>query len=118
MDYKYLLEVFASRDVNAYLIRPEQLVISTSADVNPNPFTCNSFWITHRSDIWYISTWANRAYLFQKKNLLVDCCLDCLKLSSSTISKIPSQICSKYYLVEIPDEEWSRLFEDRPDDRK
>jgi hypothetical protein len=88
---------------------PDQLIVSTQqGPVWPN--RGNSFWLSHREGIWYLSTWLPVAYRVPAHQDVVQLCSACMAVGTSAMYRVPPEIVTRFQLQEIDDRQYEELF--------
>lgn len=88
---------------------PEQLVVSTQqGSVWPN--RGNSFLLSHREGVWYLSTWSPVHYRVPAKQDVVELCSACMAVGASAMSRVPPEIVTRFELQEIDERQYEELF--------
>src|SRR5262245_57966897 len=85
--------------------RPHQLVVSCQqGPVWPN--RGNSFWLSHRRGIWYLSTWSPLGYEIPADQDVVALCSACMAVGDSAMYRVPADIVATFGLRQLDDEEY------------
>ena len=88
---------------------PDQLIVSTQQGlVWPN--RGNSFLLSHREGIWYLSTWSPVHYRVPAKQDVVQLCGACMAVGASAMYRVPAEIVTRFGLQEIDDRQHEELF--------
>jgi hypothetical protein len=87
----------------------DQLIVSAQ----PGPVSrdrANSFWLSHREGLWYLSTWTPVHYRVPADQDVVQLCSECMKAGASAMYRVPSEIVARFQLQEIDDRQHEELF--------
>ena len=88
---------------------PDQLIVSTRrGPVWPD--RGNSFWLSHREGLWYLSTWLPVHYRVPANQDIVQLCSACMAASTSAMYRVPPEIITRFQLQEIDDRQYEELF--------
>jgi hypothetical protein len=88
---------------------PDQLIVSSQqGPVWPN--RGNSFLLSHREGIWYLSTWLPVHYRVPANQDVVQLCSACMAFGESAIYRVPPGIVARFELQEIDDRQYEELF--------
>jgi len=86
----------------------DQLVVSSrEGPVWPNHG--NSFWLSRKQGIWYLSTWLPTGYRVPPDQDLVTLCSACME-GSSAMYRIPPEVVGRFRLQELNEKEYDELF--------
>lgn len=77
-----------------------QMVCSTG-DFWTGPFSSSSVWMAKDAESWYIVTWAPVCYRIPSEADLISVCADVLSSSPTALYRIPTDLVSKYGLIEL-----------------
>ena len=94
--------------VSSYLQGPGQLVVCTTI---PNFPTSNSFWVTCRDGVWFISTWLPAIYRIPLTQQIADVCVAVLKSSQTAAYRISDECIRKFALEELNEREAETFLE-------
>jgi hypothetical protein len=107
--YIPLIEAVKRVGLLAQRNRPDELVVSTQqGPVWPNQG--NSFSLSQREGIWYLSTWLPVHYRVPAQQDAVALCLACLAAGASAMHRVPAEIVTRFQLQEIDDRQYEELF--------
>ena len=106
--YQPLIEALRELAVQAYLQRPDQLVISRQYGAGM-PFSGNSFWVTCYEGTWHVCTWRPACYRLSSAADLVEFCVEFVDVGDSAQPRVPRSLVDKYHLMELSDEEAESL---------
>ena len=107
--YIPLIEALARVGLIGQRNLPDQLIVSTQqGPVWPN--RGNSFLLSHRAGLWYLSTWLPVHYRVPAKQDVVQLCSACMAGSESAMYRVPPEIVSRFELQEIDDRQYEELF--------
>ena len=70
----------------------------------------NSFLLSHREGLWYLSTWSPVHYRVPAKQDVVQLCSACIAVGASAINRVPGEIVMRFGLQEIDDRQYEELF--------
>ena len=87
----------------------DQLVVS-SQEGPVWPARGNSFWLSHRQGIWYLSTWLPAGYSIPADQDIVALCSTIMSLATTAMYRISPEIVSRFGLRELDEDEYQRLF--------
>jgi hypothetical protein len=88
---------------------PDQLIVSSQqGPVWPN--RGNSFLLSQREGIWYLSTWLPVHYRVPAKQDVVQLCSACMAFGESGMYRVPPEIVARFELQEIDDRQYEELF--------
>jgi hypothetical protein len=88
---------------------PDQLIVSTQqGPVWPN--RGNSFWLSHREGVWYLSTWLPVCYRVPAKQDVVELCSACMAVGTTAMYRVPPEIVARLRLQEIDERQYEELF--------
>jgi hypothetical protein len=68
----------------------------------------NSFRVSLKAGRWNLVTWVPVFYLLPPGADLIARCIDWLRASRSPIPTVPSDIASRYHLLEVSEEDYDR----------
>jgi|SRR6185369_13927182 len=86
----------------------DQLVVSSQEGaVWPN--RSNSFWLSRKEGIWYLSTWLPAGYKVPADVELIALCMACMG-GPSAMYRVPPEIIERFGLQELDENEYERLF--------
>jgi hypothetical protein len=107
--YIPLIEALAGAELTGQRNLPDQLIVSTQQGaVWPNPG--NSFWLSHRAGLWYLSTWLPMCYRVPVGQDIVKLCRACVAVGTSAIYRVPPEIVARFGLQEIDERQYEELF--------
>jgi hypothetical protein len=107
--YNQLLEALSRAGLIGQRNLPDQLIVSTQ----PGPVwpaRGNSFWLSHREGLWYLSTWLPVHYRVPASQDVVQLCTTCVASSTSAMYRVPPEIVNRFQLQEIDDRQYEELF--------
>ena len=107
--YTVLAEGLAAKGWTTHLRSPAQMVIP-SHDGAVWPDRGNSFWVSHRDGVWYLSTWAPVGYRVPRDQDVIAVCAACMDLGGSAMDRVPTEIASRFGLEELESDEYDRVF--------
>jgi hypothetical protein len=88
---------------------PDQLIVS--AQQGPMwPNRGNSFVVSHREGVWYLSTWLPAYYRLPPNQDIVQLCSACMAVGSSAMYRVPAELIARFGLVEIDARQYEELF--------
>lgn len=106
--YESVIEALAAMELIGYLQNEDQLVIS--AQKGPVwPDRSNSFWISCKQGIWYLSTWAPVAYRVPAEQDILPLCSACMALPPPAMWRVPPDIIAHFNLRELDESEFEQL---------
>jgi hypothetical protein len=107
--YVPLIEALAGAGLPAQRNLPAQLVVSAQrSPVWPN--RGNSFWLSHRAGLWYLSTWLPVCYRVPAGQDMVALCCACMAVGTSVMYRVPPEIVARFGLLEIDERQYEELF--------
>ena len=107
--YIQLIEALAAVGLVGQRNLPDQLIVSTQqGPVWPN--RGNSFLLSYREGLWYLSTWSPVHYRVPAKQDIVQLCSACMAVGTSAMFLVPPEIVSRFELQEIDDRQFEELF--------
>jgi len=109
-------KALAALGLVCYQQRPDQLVVS-SQEGPVWPDRGNSFWLSHKDGVWYLSTWGPVGYQIPREQDAVALCSTCMSIGGSAMSRVPSDVASKFQLRQLDDHEYERVFGFANDER-
>ena len=107
--YTSLTDALTRAGFTAQRPLPDQLTISTQ----PGPLwpdQGNSFSVSHREGVWYLSTWSPVHYRVPPGQDLVEICAACMALGKSAMYRVPPELVARFQLLEIDDRQFEELF--------
>lgn len=107
--YIPLIEALAGVGLIGQRNLPDQLIVSAQqGPVWPN--RGNSFLLSHREGLWYLSTWSPVHYRVPAKQDVVQLCSACMAVGASAMYRVPAEIVARFELQEIDDRQYEELF--------
>src|SRR6266853_44221 len=87
----------------------DQLIVSSQVGpVYPN--RGNSFWLSRKKGLWYLSTWLPAGYSVPASQDILALCMACMSVGTSAMWRVPPEIISHFELQELDDGEYEALF--------
>jgi hypothetical protein len=102
--YQEVISALQSKGIRAEFHRPHQLVVSNRA------------WITLCDNQWLICTWIPACYPVPPSVDIVDVCEACLQHRPDPFYAIPDEICTRFGLVRLDNEEMEKALAHIPAD--
>jgi hypothetical protein len=107
--YIPLIEVLPAVGLVGQRNLPDQLIVSSQkGPVSPD--RGNSFVLSHREGVWYLSTWLPVHYRVPTKQDVVQLCSACMAVGKSAMYRVPPEIMARFELQEIDDRQYEELF--------
>jgi hypothetical protein len=107
--YIPLIEALAAAGFVGQRNLPDQLIVSTQqGPVWPD--RGNSFLLSYREGLWYLSTWSPVHYRVPAKQDVVQLCSECMAVCASAMFRVPAEIIRRFELQEIDDRQYEELF--------
>jgi len=107
--YIPLIEALAGVGLIGQRSLPDQLIVSARrGPVWPN--RGNSFLLSHREGLWYLSTWSPVHYRVPAKQDVVQLCSACMAVGAWAMYRVPPEIVTRFELQEIDDRQYEELF--------
>jgi len=106
--YDAVAMALAKHGVVGQMQREDQLVVSSQEGpvwVNRG----NSFWLSRKEGIWYLSTWLPAGYRIPADQDIVVLCSACMGRPSA-MYRVPPEIIDRFGLQELEENEYERLF--------
>ena len=107
--YIPLVEALAAVGLIGKRNLPDELIVSAQQGA-VRPDRGNSFVLSHREGLWYLSTWLPVHYRVPAKQDVVQLCSACMAAGASAIDRVPSDIATRFGLQEIDDRQYEELF--------
>jgi len=107
--YTSLTNSLTRAGLSAQRTLPDQLTISTQPGT-ARPNQGNTFCVSQREGVWYLSTWAPVHYRVPPGQDLVEICNACMAPGTATIDRLPPELVARYQLLEIDDRQYEELF--------
>lgn len=86
----------------------DQLVVSSQeGPVYPN--RGNSFWLSRRDEVWYLSTWLPAGYRVPGDKDIVGLCSACM-IEDAAMYRVPADVVARFGLHELSEDEYEQLF--------
>ncbi len=89
-----------------YMQRDDMMVVARELPYYP---TSNCFWVTHKNEDWFISTFAPRMYTVPRDVDIFQVCKECMESSVKAIARIDVEIVERYGLKLLSSEEYQRV---------
>lgn len=106
--YSAVTEALAKLGLVGQMQNEDMLVVSTQqGPVWPN--RGNSFWLSRKQGIWYLSTWLPAGYKVPPDQDLMALCAACMG-GSSAMYRVPPEVIERFGLQELEGHEYERLF--------
>ncbi len=70
----------------------------------------NSFMLSHREGVWYLSTWKPVHYRVPANQDVVQLCSACMAVGASAMDQVPPGIVTQFELQEVDAEQFEELF--------
>jgi hypothetical protein len=113
--YDSLQEALAAVGLTGQRRSEDQLIVSSQeGPVWPN--RGNSFWLSQKKEVWYLSTWLPAVYRIPESQDTVALCVGCMAVGTIAMYRVPPDLLAHFGLQEIDDEEYERLFPTEPAD--
>jgi hypothetical protein len=107
--YISLMEALAVKGLTGQRNLPDQLIVSAQQGaVWPN--RGNSFCLSHRQGLWYVSTWLPVRYRVPAHQDVVALCSECMAVETSAMYRVPPELVARFELQEIDDRQYEELF--------
>ena len=107
--YDALAKALAEVGLTGQRQNQDQLVVSSQeGPVWPN--RGNSFWLSRRQGVWYLSTWSPVAYSVPANQDVLALCTACMSAGATAMSRVPPEIAARFGLRELDENEYERLF--------
>jgi hypothetical protein len=88
---------------------PDQLIVS--AQQGPvSPEGGNSFCVSYRAGLWYLSTWLPRHYRVPANQDIFALCSACIHSRTWAMYQVPPEIVDRFQLQEIDDRQYEEMF--------
>ena len=103
--YNALLQSLAGAGLVGQRNLPDQLIVSA----RPGPVwpdRGNSFWLSHKEGLWYLTTWAPVHYRVPANQDMVQLCSACTAAGTSAMDRVPAELVSRFRLREIDDRQY------------
>lgn len=107
--YISLIEALGRAGVNAQRNLPDQLIVSAQQGA-VWPDRGNSFSLSNREGLWYLSTWSPVHYRVPAEQDVVQLCVACMAVGTSAMYRVPAEIVGRFQLQEIDDRQYEELF--------
>jgi len=104
--YQYLADCLHARGIGNFLQNPELLVVSGQNPAMPNS---NSFWVTKKSQNWFIGTWLPAVYQVKDEERLCDICESVFHSSTTAIYHIEPGLAATLNLHRLTSAEMTKL---------
>jgi hypothetical protein len=111
--YESLKRALAGIGLTGQLQNPDQLLISRQ-EGPVWPERGNSFWVSHKQDVWYLGTWLPVCYKLPTDQDIVDLCAAFMSLGTSARYRVPPEIIERFGLQELDGQEYQLLFPQKP----
>ena len=106
--YETMAEALEEHALTGQMQRKDQLVVSCQeGPVWPN--RGNSFWLSRKQGIWYLSTWLPAGYRVPEDKDILALCSSCM-IGDSAMYRVPADVVGRFGLHELREEEYDRLF--------
>ncbi len=107
--YESLQNALAAAGLTGQRRSEDQLIVCSQAGpVWPN--RGNSFWLSHKEGVWYLSTWLPAGYRIPATQDVLALCLACMAVGTEAMYSVPPDIIARFGLQRIDDGEYERLF--------
>jgi hypothetical protein len=107
--YTQLLDALAAGGLIGQRNLPDQLIVS--AQQGPVwPIHGNSFWLSHKEGLWYLTTWTPVHYRVPANQDIVGLCSACMAVGTSAMYRVPPELVTRFELQEIDDRQYEELF--------
>ena len=106
--YRPIVDALHARSVTTYFQGEEQLVISRQYPAMP--FGSNSFWITNKEGIWYLSTWSPTCYRVPPEADLIGLCEAFAKFGTEAQAEIPAKMVKRFGVIGLSGEAAAEFF--------
>jgi hypothetical protein len=70
----------------------------------------NSFWLSCKDNVWYLSTWLPVGYRIPGDQDIVALCAACMAGAESAMYRVPPPLVARFSLHELAETEYDRLF--------
>ncbi len=107
--YDSLAKALASSGLIGQRRSKDQLIVSNQ-EGPPWPNRGNSFFLSHKLGIWYLSTWMPACYRIPASQDVLALCVACMAVGTEAMFRIPPDIIVQFELQQIDDGEYERLF--------
>ncbi len=108
--YDALMQDLAGAGLVGQRQNDDQLVVSRQeGPVWPN--RGNSFWVSQKAGVWYLSTWLPAGYRVPAGQDILAVCLACMSVGTSAMWRVPAEIVARFGLEELNETEYERLFQ-------
>jgi hypothetical protein len=106
--YDSMAKALANVGLVAQKQNENQLVVSCQeCAVWPN--RGNSFWLSRKEGVWYLSTWLPAGYEVPSDRDIVALCSACM-VGPSAMYRVPAGLVTQFQLRELDEDEYERLF--------
>jgi len=107
--YNQLLDTLAGAGLIGQRNLPDQLIVSAqSGPAWPN--RGNSFWLSHKEGLWYLTTWSPVHYRVPANQDIVRLCSACMAAGPSVMDRFSPELITRFGLQEIDDRQYEDLF--------
>src|SRR5436190_12972655 len=107
--YIPLIEALKNVGLTGERSLPDQLIVSAQqGPVWPN--RGNSFWLSQREGLWYLTTWSPVHYRIPADQDVVQLCIACMALGTSAMSQVSPELIARFKLQDIDDRQYEELF--------
>jgi hypothetical protein len=107
--YIPLIQALAGVGLTGQRNLPDELIVSAQQG-RVSPDRGNSFMLSHREGVWYLSTWSFVHYRVPAKQDVVQLCSACMAVGASPMDRVPPEIVTQFELQEIDAEQYEELF--------
>jgi hypothetical protein len=107
--YVTLIQALAGVGLIGQRNLPDELIVSAQRGlVWPEPD--DHFMLSHRSGVWYLTTWSLVHYRVPAKQDVVQLCSACMAAGAPAMDRVPPEIQTRFGLQEIDDRQFEELF--------
>lgn len=107
--YEFMTKALAESGLIGHMRGEDMLVVSCQREPIW-PDRGNSFWLSRREGIWYLSTWLPAGYRIPEDQDIVALCAACVGWAESAMYRVPPPLVARFNLHELAEAEYDRLF--------